>query len=194
MPSLAPHTSPTLPQMAAGLLAALCLIAVSSLPHVAAAAPPDEAEPTPISQAEAAAAKQASLNQGFATLLAGATMTGSFTVDRDAAAGEPARPPREENYEISSAVHLGGDLWLISSRIRYGDVDATVPVPVAVKWEGTTPVITLDEVTLPGMGTFSARVLFHGNRYAGTWQHDAVGGLMFGRVTPKDAAAAPAAE
>ena len=194
MPSLAPHPAPTLPQMAAGLLAALCLIAVSSLPHAAEAAPPDEAEPTPISQAEAAAAKQAILNQGFAKLLAGATMTGSFTVDRDAAAGEPARPPREENYEISSAVHLGGDLWLISSRIRYGDVDATVPVPVAVKWAGTTPVITLDEVTLPGMGTFSARVLFHGNRYAGTWQHDAVGGLMFGRVTPKDAAAAPAAE
>ena len=194
MPCLAPRTAPTLPQMAAGLLAALCLIAVSSLPHVAEAAPPDEAEPTPISQAEAAAAKQASLHQGFATLLTGATMTGSFTVDRPAGDDAPAKPPREESYEISSATQLGGDLWLITSRIRYGDVDATVPVPVAVKWAGTTPVITLDEITIPGMGTFSARVLFHGNRYAGTWQHDAVGGLMFGRVTPKDAAAAPAAE
>ena len=80
---------------------------------------------------------------------------------------------------------MGGELWLITSRIRYGDVDATVPVPVVVKWAGSTPVITLDEITLPGMGTFSARVLFHSNRYAGTWQHDQVGGLMFGRVEAK---------
>jgi hypothetical protein len=127
---------------------------------------------------------QQQLNAAFSTLLSGATMTGSFTID---AKGDdaPAKPPREESYEISSATHLGGELWLITSRIRYGDVDATVPVPVAVKWAGKTPVITLDEVTLPGMGTFSARVLFHGDRYAGTWQHDAVGGHMFGRVTPK---------
>ncbi len=134
---------------------------------------------------EASAETQQQLNAAFSALLSGATMTGSFTVDsnRDGDAG--TRPPREESYEISSATHLGGELWLITARMRYGDVDATVPVPVAVKWAGKTPVITLDEVTIPGMGTFSARVLFHGGRYAGTWQHDAVGGLMFGRVKPK---------
>lgn len=128
---------------------------------------------------------QQQLNAAFSTLLSGATMTGSFTIDAQGDDDAPPKPPREESYEISSATHLGGELWLIASRIRYGDVDATVPVPVAVKWAGKTPVITLDEVTLPGMGTFSARVLFHGDRYAGTWQHDAVGGHMFGKVTPK---------
>jgi hypothetical protein len=167
-------------RLAAASLMTTCLLPLSS-PATAA----EDATPEAISQEEAATAAQAKLNQGFAKLLSGATMKGSFTVDRDAAEGQPAKPPREEEYAISSATHLGGELWLITSRIRYGDVDATVPVPVVVKWAGSTPVITLDEVTLPGMGTFSARVLFHGNRYAGTWQHDAVGGLMFGRVEPK---------
>lgn len=177
-------------------LSAIAMIASMSLGALpAAAAPPtkpvtraaaeppaanDDAEST-----DTPASEQQQLNAAFSKLLTGATMTGSFTVDREAVAGEPAKAPREESYEISSATHLGGELWLITSRMRYGDVDATVPVPVAVKWAGKTPVITLDEVTIPGMGTFSARVLFHGNRYAGTWQHDAVGGLMFGRVKPK---------
>lgn len=162
------------------------LVFTASPPAAAEPAAPEAARPEPISQEEAAEARQARLNQGFSRLLTGATLSGSFTVDRERAEGEPAKPPREEEYTISSATHLGGELWLITSRIRYGDVDATVPVPVAVKWAGNTPVITLDNVTLPGMGTFSSRVLFHGNRYAGTWQHDDVGGLMFGRVVPKD--------
>jgi hypothetical protein len=163
----------------------LCLTVTAS-----ATAAPEEAQPQEISPEEAAAAAQAKREQEFSRRLTGATMTGSFTMDRaddgDRDTGrEPAKPPLEESYEISSATHLGGELWLITSRIRYGDVDATVPVPVAVKWAGTTPVITLDQVTIPGMGTFSARVLFHGDRYAGTWQHDDVGGHMFGRVKPK---------
>ena len=159
---------------------------------VAQAAPPDKPVGRSAGTAQAAEAAseaasdpQQALITGFSKLLTGATMTGSFTIDRAADDDQAAKPPREESYEISSATHLGGELWLITSRIRYGDVDATVPVPVAVKWAGSTPVITLDQVTLPGMGTFSARVLFHGDRYAGTWQHDAVGGHMFGTVTPK---------
>ena len=48
-------------------------------------------------------------------------------------------------------------------------------------------VIVLDELTIPGLGTFSSRVMFHGDRYAGTWQHGAVGGLMFGKVEKADA-------
>jgi len=46
-------------------------------------------------------------------------------------------------------------------------------------------VITMDSFWIPGMGTFGARVLIHSGRYAGTWQHDAVGGHLFG-VIKKD--------
>ena len=51
-----------------------------------------------------------------------------------------------------------------------------------VLWAGKTAVLTLEEFTIAGMGTYSARLMFHGNRYAGTWQHGKAGGLMFGKI------------
>ena len=56
-------------------------------------------------------------------------------------------------------------------------------MPVTVKWAGDTPVMSLDKVGIPGLGTFSARVVLHEGRYAGTWIHDDVGGHMFGAIT-----------
>jgi hypothetical protein len=77
-----------------------------------------------------------------------------------------------------------GDLWVITARIKYGNVDLSVPVPVEVKWAGKTPVITLDNITIPGLGTFSSRVVLDQGKYAGTWTHDKVGGHMFGKIVP----------
>jgi hypothetical protein len=106
------------------------------------------------------------------------TLSGHFTLD----GADETRLEREE-YAITGAVKLGnGDYWALTSRIRYGDVDLTVPVPVQVKWAGDTPVITVDSVKIPGLGTFSARVLLDGARYAGTWSHDEKGGHLFGVI------------
>lgn len=118
---------------------------------------------------------------GFRTLMTGARLVGSFTTDGDTSTRRP------ERYVVSSAVKLAGDLWLLTTRITYGDVDLTLPVPVAIKWAGDTPVITLDSVALPGLGTFSSRVVLDRDRYAGTWQHDAVGGHLFGRIERSEA-------
>ena len=105
-------------------------------------------------------------------------LSGHFTLD----GAEETRLEREE-YAITGAVKLGnGDYWALTSRIKYGDVDLTVPVPVQVKWAGDTPVITVDSVKIPGLGTFSARVLLDGARYAGTWSHDEKGGHLFGVI------------
>ena len=76
---------------------------------------------------------------------------------------------------------------MFRARIRYGDHDVTVPLSLQVKWAATTPVITLDKVTVPGLGTFNARVLIDGDRYAGTWDHGEVGGLLFGRIEHQEA-------
>ena len=70
--------------------------------------------------------------------------------------------------------------------MKYANKDLTLPITLPVIWAGDTPMITLDNVALPGMGTFSARVLFHRNRYAGTWQHDDIGGHMFGELLHSD--------
>jgi hypothetical protein len=42
--------------------------------------------------------------------------------------------------------------------------------------------ILLSDMTIPALGTFSARVFFYGDRYSGTWQHGSVGGHLFGRI------------
>jgi hypothetical protein len=77
-----------------------------------------------------------------------------------------------------------GDLWLFKVRIRYGDHDVTVPLPLTVNWAGKTPVIVVDQLTIPALGTFDARVVIAGARYAGTWQHGEVGGHLFGKIEP----------
>ena len=122
------------------------------------------------------------LERQFASTLSGATLSGHFAV-----AGEqlPAGL-RKEEYTISKVSKLTGDLWLFQARIQYGDNNVTVPLPLPVKWAGNTPVITLDEVPVPGMGTFSARVMIIGDRYAGTWSGGDHGGYMFGVITHPD--------
>ena len=118
------------------------------------------------------------LYEKFERLLTGAKLNGMFTID-----GRSMDDLKPESYEIEK-VQKGdeGDLWLITARIRYGKHDVSFPVPVNVKWADETPVLTLDDVTIPGLGTFGARVVFHKDKYAGTWQHDDVGGHLFGKI------------
>lgn len=114
----------------------------------------------------------------FTKLLTGAKLRGQFTID-----GRPMNQLVEETYEIQKVEKQPkGDAWIVTARIKYGKYDTVFPVPLDVKWAGKTPVMTLDNMTIPGMGTFGARVVFHKDKYAGTWSHDEVGGHMFGRV------------
>lgn len=126
----------------------------------------------------------------FEKLLTGAKFKGSFTLDE-----KPLNDLQEEEYDIEKVEKLPEtDLWSIKARIKYGKKDFTVPVPLYVKWAGETPVMTLDNLTLPGFGTFSARVVLHVDKYAGTWQHDEKGGHLFGRIIlakPGDSSAKP---
>lgn len=111
--------------------------------------------------------------------LSGATLKGRYTVlGRDV-------PPADEEYTIQSAKKLPeGDLWLLEARIKYGKWDLTVPLTLSIKWADKTPVITVEKLTIPAMGTFSARVLFNNEMYSGTWSHDEVKGQLFGQVIP----------
>jgi hypothetical protein len=66
--------------------------------------------------------------------------------------------------------------------MRHGDTDVTVPFAVPMRFVEDTPIIMMTDYSMPSMGTFTVRLLFHGDRYAGTWQHGEVGGHMYGRV------------
>ena len=131
-------------------------------------------------------AATAELHAAFTKAMTNVKLVGAFTVD-----GAEGDKLQRDEYTITSVTKAPkGDTWIVAARIRYGDVDLTLPVPVEVKWAGKTPVIVLDGVSIPGLGTFSSHVVIDGTRYAGTWQHDAVGGHMFGRIVPVEEPAA----
>ncbi|WP_198000794.1 hypothetical protein [Gimesia fumaroli] len=130
-----------------------------------------------------AAKKQEMLEKKFEKQMSGATLVGHFTVDGKS----NGKPPREERYEIASVKKLEGDQWLITARIKYGQNDVNVPMPLNVFWAGDTPVISLTNLTIPGLGSaFTSRVMFFEGRYAGTWQHGKVGGNLWGRIEYAD--------
>jgi hypothetical protein len=117
------------------------------------------------------------LERRFTDQMEGAALVGRFTV-----AGREDREASADRYDIASVAKVGDNLWRFNARIRYGSVDVTLPIVVTMRWAGDTPMITITDFTIPRMGTFTARVFFYGDRYAGTWQHGAVGGHMFGRI------------
>ncbi len=128
---------------------------------------------------EPGVAGQGALEQEFQESMSGVVLEGFFTInDRDAA-------PRKERYHITKMSKLGGDYWVCQARIQYGTHDVTVPVPVKVKWAGDTPILTLTDVAIPGLGTFTARVLFYDKNYVGVWRHGEVSGQHFGRIVPE---------
>ena len=119
--------------------------------------------------------------RAFMERMSGASLVGQFTI-----AGREDRAGRPERYDLSSVEKVGNDLWRFNSRIRYGNIDTTLPIVVPMRFVGDTPMISLTDLTIPSLGTFSARVFFHGDRYSGTWQHGEYGGHMFGRIQKGD--------
>ena len=115
------------------------------------------------------------LERQFTERMRDVTLVGSFTVD-----GGGDRTPRDDRYQIESVRKVGDDVWQFRAIVPGGD--SVIPIVVPMRWVGETPMIMMTDASLPGMGTFTVRLFFYGDRYAGTWQHDEVGGLMSGRI------------
>ncbi|TWT88471.1 hypothetical protein Mal64_19530 [Pseudobythopirellula maris] len=131
--------------------------------------------------------------RALAATLSGAELVGHFTVD----AAEPGAEPslRSERYSLGEVRKLENGQWMLQTRIRYGENDVTIPITLPIDWvaaEGAnpTPVIVVDNVMFPGLGTYSARVMFHQGSYVGRWSGASHGGCLFGRVVE----ATPASE
>ena len=124
---------------------------------------------------------QAELEKQFEQNMTGSTLVGRFSVE-----GRGNRPgggePKEERYEIIKVTKMRGDYWLFNARVQYGNKDVTAPIVLQVKWAGDTPVLTLTDVAIPGLGTYTARVLIYRDHYAGYWSGGEHGGNLWGRV------------
>jgi len=115
------------------------------------------------------------LEEDFRKSISGVTLVGHFTL------GENSNL-REEKYTIKKVSKISGSIWLFQVRIQYGSNDVTVPLPLNVKWAGDTPIITLTDLSIPGLGTYTARVLIYRDQYAGTWSAEEIKGQLFGRI------------
>ena len=117
----------------------------------------------------------------FTERMRGVSLIGAYTLARG------NRPPRSDRYDIASVEKVGENLWRFNASMDCCGVNGEIPVVVPMEWIGDTPMIMMTDTTLPGLGTFTVRLFFHGDRYAGTWQHGEAGGLMSGRIEKQTA-------
>ena len=117
------------------------------------------------------------LERRFTERMTKVALVGRFTV-----AGREDRLGNPERYEIANVTKVGDDHWRFDARVMYGSVDVTLPMTVTMIWAGDTPMISLTDFTIPTLGTFTTRIFFYEDRYAGSWQHGDVGGHMFGTI------------
>ena len=123
------------------------------------------------------ASSQETLDHKFEEMMKGVTLVGrSSSLSSDRISGE-------ERYVIDGLSKLAGDTWLLRTRLQCcGSSEVPVPLPVTIKWAGDTPVITLTDLSIPGMGTYTARVVLYRDQYAGTWSGKKGGGQVFGKI------------
>ena len=168
-------------------LAIVCLVVAFNVRRsVDASSPATVAAPADESSKPDAGSKKkipprAELEAAFAKLMSHATLDGQWRLVREGKLG----PERAEKYTIGEVKKVGGDRWTIAARIQYGEKDVSIPVPVSVFWAGDTPVISVTDLWLPGLGKYTARVMIYKDTYAGSWFAPDHGGLMSGVVVPK---------
>ena len=132
------------------------------------------------------AARREKLENVFRESMRNVTLKGTWRLVRESAPdGDDIGEEKFEEYDIEQAEKIDGDLWRIRARIRFGEVDLTVPVSVRVLWAGDTPTITVTDLNIPGVGKYTARVMIYRGLYAGTWFGKNYGGIMSGRLIKK---------
>ncbi len=148
-------------------------VATASLVGVAAAQDKAPAKPN-----------REELEKAFSERMTGTVLVGNYSV-----VGKDLKPANPERYELKKVSKLADDLWVFEARIKYGQTDVTLPLTLRMIWAEDTPMISLTNANLPGLGAaFGARVIFHGDLYAGTWQHGKVGGHLWGTIEKAEAA------
>lgn len=155
----------------------------------AAPAAAQSAKQTGSAQSKATASRpspadRATLEKKLEESLRNVVLTGSWQMADDKE--KKLSPARTDRYTVESAHKADGDWWVIKARIQYEENDVTLPVRVRIVWAEDTPVITLDDLKLPGLGEYSARVMMFRGYYAGTWFAPGHGGVLSGQILPAE--------
>jgi hypothetical protein len=163
-----------------------CVILAGATALLIALAPAEEVEPGK----EPAGLDMTALEAKFSETLKNVVFRGRWRMVDDGRMGEE----QEDKYTIAGAKKVAPGKWILAARIEYGGKDVAVPVPLDVHFAGDTPVLSLTNATIPGLGTYSARVIIHEGTYAGTWSGPGCGGFVTGIIEKVGAAKENAAE
>ena len=87
------------------------------------------------------------LEREFTERMQNVALEGHFTIE-----GVERRDGNPELYEIASVTKLDGDDWRFDVRVVYGSVDVTLPVVVPMVWAGDTPMVSITDFAIPGLG------------------------------------------
>ena len=123
------------------------------------------------------------LEKEFQAAMTGVVMEGQST--RDGRDGVQA-----DRYNIEKIEKTGEETWTFFVKVNMQGKEFTLPLPIDIKWAGDTPVVSITDKGLPGMGTYTARVVIYRGHYAGTWSGKNGGGKVFGQLTKSQAAPA----
>lgn len=124
---------------------------------------------------EARAAIQAEREAAFAALLTGAKLEGFTTLSNEEGL-------KADSYTLSKVSKQDDGRWKFEAIIHFGKRPVPMAMSLPVEWAGDTPVISVTQLAVPFMGTYDARVLFHGDQYVGVWSGKGYGGHIFGQV------------
>lgn len=129
-----------------------------------------------------AAVKLTAEEQKFQESIAGVSLSGRWFPIQDGSLGES----KEDTYSIVGVEKQPDGRWTVRAKLKYGEKEFEVPIPVKVEWAGDTPVLIVNNLAMPGGGVkYNARVLIHDGAYAGTWSGGGKAGLLSGLVVKK---------
>lgn len=140
-------------------------VPMAAVAQESAAAPvPAKASGTPVEQLIATFTK--------------ARLNGRWNAIKDGKLG----PEKADQYVVDSLENVSGKQWVLKARVTYKGESVVVPVPLEVEWAGDVAVLVLKDVSFGGAKKYSARVMVHGNTYAGTWSGGDYGGVINGLI------------
>lgn len=112
-----------------------------------------------------ARAETQEIEKAFSAMLTNATLNGTWAPIDKRLLGDD----QKDGYEIVRATKKEADQWVLVSKMKFNGQELQIPIPVIVKFAGDTAVMVLNNLPLGDGTTWSARILFHDDVYAGSW-------------------------
>jgi hypothetical protein len=153
------------------IIALLCLSAFAQDQAPKAASTPIGAAQKPL---------RSDPEERFKVLFTKATLSGRWARLKDGMLGEERAG---DKYTIVSAVKRDGDNWTVNAKMKYGEKELIIPVPVRMKFSDDTAVLMVQDLGIPGGGTYTARLMIFERTYSGTWKDQRGGGMLYGTIT-----------